>query len=351
MSTPDDERRVDRDIHLIPWSGKPSRWAYARSLARGGSSFVGVRASKLAPRLAELTERRELLHAYDVVWSHFLLTAPAAVAIPATARVLDADFSLGASARRAVDRPGARWRQRIYLRLDAAAITHRERRLSTRFDHIVVASELERERIGRVRVPVTVVPNAIPDPGPSAIAGRQRDGLLFVGSLDYGVNANAVASLVRDILPRVRSRLPGATLTIVGRNPGAEVLSLASAPGVSVIADAPSLDQFYDQARAVVAPLRGGGGTRIKLLEAMARSLAIVATPAAVEGLRLRHGASALVASDPDGLAEHCVALLRDPELAERLGRCAREVWSADHQPSRAREAILGVLDGLTVVG
>lgn len=342
MSASGDQQRAAAGVHLLPWPSSSSRWAYARSLARGGSAFVGVR-GRLSTRLREMAADGQLRPTYDLIWSHFLITAPAALSVPARVRVLDADFALGAAARRAVGGPS--FIQRTYLRLDAVAITRRERRLCGMFDLVTVASALERERLGDVARPVSVVPNVVPEPPPVSERSEVRDGLLFVGTLDYDANIDAVRYLVADVFPRVQVRVPTAQLTIVGRNPDWMTRRLAEAPGVRLVADAPSVEPFYATARAVVVPLRAGGGTRIKVLEAMARSLAIVATPAGIEGLRLHHGDDALVAADAAGLAAHCVALLQDPTLADRLGRGAHAVWNTDHRPSIAHEAILRALD------
>lgn len=346
MAEPGDELRADQAVHLVPRRSIRSRWAATKGLLQGGSPFVAVRATGLTERLRDLTDVGDLLPAYDLVWSHFLATAPTGLTVPAARRVLDADFAVGAAAKRAA-RLGVRRRQRIYLTLDAAAITRREQRLCGMFEHVVVVSELERSRLGQVGAPVTVVPNAVAGPSSQPAAAALRTGLLFVGSLDYDVNEAAVELLIREVLPHVRSQLPSAELTIVGRNPSDELVMLARAARVKLVANAPSLDSFYSNARAIVAPLRGGGGTRIKLLEAMASSLAIVGTPTAIDGLELRHGSSALVAADPAQLAEYCVAVLKDTALADRLGQNAHAVWSRDHQPTAARAAFSQVLESV----
>ena len=347
MGAPGDAGRVADGTHLVPWGSPPPRSAYAAGLLTGGSPFVQIRASGLSRRVHELRERGRISPRPDLVWCHFLLTAPAGLKVPASARVLDADFAAAAAARRWLQESNAVGRSRLYLRLDAAAITRRERQLCGMFDQLVVVSDSERQRLAHIRRPTTVVPNAVADEQFPQTASAERAGLLFVGSLDYGANVDAVAFFVREVLPLVRSRVPTAELTVVGRNPAQEVTVLARAPGVRLVADAPSLEPFYARARAVVAPLRSGGGTRIKVLEAMVRSLAIVATPTAVDGLRLEHGVAALVASQPAALAEHCVTVLSDAALAQRLGAAARSAWSRDHRPELARERLERVLDAV----
>jgi polysaccharide biosynthesis protein PslH len=342
-----DEQRAPADVHLVPWAEQPSRRRYATALARGGSAFVGVRESGLKTRLTQLQQEGSLRNSYELIWSHFLIMAPAALSVPGHYRVLDADMALGAAARRAAVRPDHGWRQRLYLRLDAAATTRRERQLVAQFPRVVVASELERERLGPGPHPVCVVPNAVAVDSTARPPGRRGNYLLFVGALDYGPNLEAVSFLVDEVIPYVRARMPAAELRIVGRNPSPEVVQLTAAADVELIGDAPSLEPHYAGARVAVAPLISGGGTRIKVLEAMARALPIVATPGGVEGIHLQHGISALIADDPREFAEHCLTVLRDESLARRLGGSAHAVWRLEHQPAVAREAILGVIDSL----
>jgi glycosyltransferase involved in cell wall biosynthesis len=116
---------------------------------------------------------------------------------------------------------------------------------------------------------------------------------------------------------------------------------------VELVANAPSLDSLYRGARLVVAPLRLGGGTRVKLLEAMAYGAAIVATETAAEGLALQDGANARIAGTPEAFARACSDLLADPDAAGQIGAAARETWLNLYTPEVARDAVMSLVNAL----
>jgi glycosyltransferase involved in cell wall biosynthesis len=169
---------------------------------------------------------------------------------------------------------------------------------------------------------VAVVPNAIrPPPSASGPSLPQRD-LLFVGNLSYGPNADGARWLCREVLPR----LDGPTVAIVGSRPGPEVLELEANRRVTVAADVPDVTPWYRAASVAVVPIRAGGGTRIKVLEAFAHRRPVVATGAGARGLGLAGSDGPVVTADrPDDFAAACKRLLDEPVLADRLARRGAE--------------------------
>lgn len=200
-----------------------------------------------------------------------------------------------------------------------------------RFDRVSVCSEHDREVVGRRvgHAGVVVVPNAVPRSAtPVAAAAPWGDArLLFVGSLGYLPNVDAAEWLALHLLPALTSRLGRPVhLDLVGRQPSAAVRALAANPAVRVYADVPDTAPFFRTASVAVAPLRAGGGTSIKVLEAFARGVPVVATPAGARGLDVVHGTHVLLADTVESFAEQCARIVEQPELAGHLVASARHL-------------------------
>jgi glycosyltransferase involved in cell wall biosynthesis len=182
---------------------------------------------------------------------------------------------------------------------------------------------------GRVRVnPYGMELPAAADP-----AAERPDTVLFTGTFAHLPNRDAARWLATEIMPAVRARRPEARLRLVGSAPPREVLDLRG-PGVEVIADAPSLAPHLEAAALVIAPVRSGGGMRIKVLEAMAAGKAVVTTPLGAEGFDVLDPAPPLAIADgAEPIAAATSELLADPAKRSDLGRDAREFAARWHTP------------------
>src|SRR5438105_15220220 len=183
---------------------------------------------------------------------------------------------------------------------------------------------------------VRVVPNAIPPLEAPLVA--QRHDVVFVGSLDWRPNADAAVLLAKEIWPRCRALLPGARLVIVGRNPPLNVQALAS-HDVAIEGSVPSVRPYLDRSFATAIPLRAGSGTRIKILEAWAAGVPVVASRIAAEGLPYRDAHDLLLAEEPREFARALVRLWRDRPLAARLVREAQRTVEP-FTPDRIAETV-----------
>jgi glycosyltransferase involved in cell wall biosynthesis len=204
-------------------------------------------------------------------------------------------------------------------------------------DRVCVCSEADRQRLlGRCRAEIAVWPNAV---RPPAARTPRRPGvfrLLFIGTLGYYPNRDAVEWFCSAILPLIArdARVPF-EVDIVGA--GAADLA---APGARLLGAVPDLQPVYDAAHAVVVPLRAGGGTRIKILEAFSYGRPVVATPMGIEGIDAVPDEHALVAESAEAFAAACVRLMSDWELGERLARNATELWACRYSGEALRRAV-----------
>jgi sugar transferase (PEP-CTERM/EpsH1 system associated) len=218
------------------------------------------------------------------------------------------------------------WAKRLLAYRTAHLLERSEQRLLSEADVHLVVSERERELL-KSRSPkaeVHVVPNGVDTAAFKATgAGRSgsneaRNTLLFVGSMDYHANVDAVVWFIREIWPAVSSQFPHLSFTIAGRNPGPKVRALASR-SVRVTGNVADVRPYYLSAAAVVVPLRVGSGTRLKILEAMAAGVPVVSTTLGSEGLDVTDGVHLLVGDSSSEFTSALIRLLRNSALAAAL--------------------------------
>ncbi len=158
---------------------------------------------------------------------------------------------------------------------------------------------------------------------------RERDpgSIVFLGSMDWMPNIDAVEWFVREIYPGIADRCPSASLSIVGRKPPRRVEALAEADAsIRVTGTVADVRPYLAEGSVCIVPLRAGGGTRIKIFEAMAAGLPVVSTRIGAEGLPLEDGVHCFLADEPGQFADRIVELLRNPDRARRMAETAAEL-------------------------
>jgi polysaccharide biosynthesis protein PslH len=199
------------------------------------------------------------------------------------------------------------------------------------FAHVVCSTR--EENVLKQREPdarIAVMENGVDTEYFRPDTGRKpHNRLVFVGQMSYHANADGIAWFVREIWPALRAQFPELMLDIVGSNPTPAVRALGSAGGISVTGTVADVRPYYRKAVAAIVPLLTGGGTRLKILEAMAAGTPVISTALGAEGLSVQPGLDVLIAGDSPAAWVKAVALLtKDDSRAEIATRARHTVCS-----------------------
>jgi len=208
-----------------------------------------------------------------------------------------------------------------------------------------VTSEREQQILqNRMGPDVYTLPNGV-DIDFYGTVGSSRSSppsLLFVGSMDYHANIDAVEWFVRETWPLLRKLRPDLRFTVVGRNPPSSIRALA-ADGIEITGTVDDVRPYYAQASAVVVPLRVGGGTRLKILEAMAARVPVVSTRLGAEGLHTMDQKDILLADAPGEIAAAVSLLMEDSVLSSALVEQGRQLVTRSYGWSHLGETLFQV--------
>ncbi len=229
--------------------------------------------------------------------------------------------------RRHAETAGNPARKALYA-MESKKMLRYEQAAVRKFQHVIAVSENDRSLITQWvdADRVTVVPTGVdlsqysPDPN----AAEPAPLVTFVGAMDWEPNVDGVQYFCSEVWPAIKSEVPGARFRIVGRNPVRRVEKWAS-ESIEVTGRVPSVIEHLRESAVVIVPLRIGGGTRLKIYEAMAAAKAVVSTTVGAEGLDVHNGRDIILADDARGFAQAVVMLLRDRELRRRYEKAAAE--------------------------
>jgi sugar transferase (PEP-CTERM/EpsH1 system associated) len=216
---------------------------------------------------------------------------------------------------------------RAYMTLQWRRMRAFERAACHRFDHVIAVSDVDADTMRRwYDAPrVSAVPTGVDLEAfrPSGNETPRPREIAFTGSMDWMPNEDGVNWFVEEVLPLVRTRYADVTFAIVGRHPTPRVRELERHDGVIVTGSVPDVRPYLERAAVFVVPLRIGGGTRLKIYEAMAMERAVVSTTIGAEGLPLKDGEEIVRADDAPSFARAICDLLSDPARANRIGKAA----------------------------
>lgn len=343
-------------VHAKVWGDRPGifnpEWARARAAA-----LFQVNPDRLRDIRALVEDFLEGVPGggtLDVIYAFRQVVAPSAIACigagscPPRVTLLDLDDDECARTEPFALLHEHSGRQELAQRLrrDLPQLTLARQMIMSRFQHVLLANP-EDQRHLQERYPAVAfsqLPNVIREPARSA-EHQELDPhrILFVGTLDYFPNEDAVTQFVRNVLPRIRVADPRMHLRIVGVGESDAVAAVSNAAGVQLVGAVPELGSEYAAAAMAVVPLRAGSGTRIKILEAFAHGVPVVSTPLGAAGLAVTDGVELLLAEAPEDFAAACLRLGRDRSLRDRLVRAAG-AWVREHHSTAT---VARILEGL----
>jgi glycosyltransferase involved in cell wall biosynthesis len=332
----DSLRKLISDVHVIerPYSsGRSKRLAQVASIVSPSPHQVrDLHSIEMQSAIDELLSSRD----FDVVqvessqMSGFRYGSSAAV-------ILD-EHNIEYELLQRVQQGERSWLRRFYNQVEYRKFRPVEQRSWRTADGCVVTSDREQAIVSAhaPSTPVMVVPNGV-DANFFAPRGLDigADTLVFNGLMAYRPNLDAATYLVQEIMPAVERVRPGATLTIVGDGYPSDLESLRR-PNVLVTGKVPDIRPYLERAAVVVVPVRMGGGTRLKVVEALAMSKAVVSTSIGCEGIQVRDGEHLLRADDTEGFAASIGLVLSDSERGTALGRAGRSLVMEKYSWERA---------------
>jgi polysaccharide biosynthesis protein PslH len=313
-----------RTIHGASLDGgaRSQMAAYLRSLIQ----FVPYAVGKFThPAVRTAVAAAMQAGEFDVAVCDFLsasLNFPAALSLPTVLFQHNVETSLWQRLAAAAANPALR----LAYTLEAAKMARYEKAALRRFHHIIAVSDSDRRQMLAMypRGAISVVPTGVDTRQFVAVAPSpdHPPRIVFLGSMDWEPNIDAVQYFCREIFPSIRAKFPAAVFQIVGRNPHPSVRQLASG-AVEVTGTVPSVAEYLRKATVVVVPLRIGGGTRLKIFEAMAAGKAVVSTTIGAEGLAVESGRDILLADTATAFADAASLLLGDSNLRHGYERAA----------------------------
>ena len=227
-----------------------------------------------------------------------------------------------------------RWPAALYSLIQWAKLRRYEQMVCSRAEAVVAVSEPDRSALVQL-VPdrlIDVVPNGIdldeypypPPPQPQAPPAT----LVFTGKMDYRPNVDAILWFAQQVLPRIQEQRPGVRLQVVGMNPHRRLERLDGQSGIDLTGAVKDVQPYIYGAAVYVVPLRVGGGTRFKVLEALASGKPMVSTSLGIEGLNLQDGRELLIADELETFADAVLLLLEDQtsggKFCSELGKAGR---------------------------
>lgn len=343
-------RGVFGSYTAVPWqeTKKYSPKFYKELLTNQFSAVPYFLGKCCLPRFRSTVETLLAKEHFDLLFCDFLHTAAPLLGCSFTPKVVfehNVEFLLRKRKWQVEKHPvrrmvfGAEWRKTRPL----------EALVCRSFDHVLTVSDDDQQTIQKEfgidrisTVPTGVDTDFFCPAGSPSVPGR----MVFVGSMDWDPNEDGVVWFLERVYPLIRQAASHASFVVVGRNPSSRLRAIAAkSSSVEVTGAVPDVRPYLSQAEVVVVPLRVGGGTRIKIPEAMAMAKAVVSTPIGAEGLPFQDGKQIRLAEQPQDFANAAVEILKNVHLRQGLENAARKEVVANHGWEAVVDSVEGVLD------
>ena len=319
----------ERVISLPYAAPKAGSMRFAGALARSWTSGLPVDLSKWrVPAFCAEVEWILGTGAVDICVADFLYAAvnvPSETSVPVILFAHNVEHMiwkrLAANEKRLL--------RRALLEVEWRKVRNSERDVCARAQAVIAVSPLDAALLlensprARVRSMPTGVDTAYFSPNGTPESDAH---LVFSGAMDWYPNEDAMLFFMTEILPLIRQEIRTVTMTIVGRNPSARLRHAGDAAGVRITGTVDDVRSFIDEGAVYVVPLRIGGGTRLKIFEALSMGKAVVSTSVGAEGLPLMHEQHYVRADEPKDFSRAVVSLLRDPMRRQALGTAGRKL-------------------------
>jgi glycosyltransferase involved in cell wall biosynthesis len=315
-----------RLFYVPHWAPKRNSAAFAAQLAAGLFSRLPVPIARYRSQaMRELLSRIVREERYDSIVCDFITPAPN---LPSIASSVVFQHNVETMIWRRYSQNAPNLAGKMYLNLQARRMFHFEREICQTARHVIAVSKedsrLMRDMFGLSDVSTVATGVDVESFTPTQTAARS--GLVFVGSMDWLPNIDGIRWFCAEVWPMIARQMPQCTLTVVGREPTREIEALAARdPRIGVTGTVPDVRPYLWNAAASIVPLRIGGGTRMKIFEAMAARLPVVSTAIGAEGLDVHPPRDIRIADEPAGFAAECIDLLSNKAVCDRQ---AEDAWN-----------------------
>ncbi len=332
----DDELINDARNHLLQYCKTvdfftlwPKKSILHKYIAFAAGFFYTLPFSTLAHKSIQYRRRMQtILHENDIDVVHFdtIGLAPY-LEYTANAATLITHHNIESTLMHRRSKVEKTWLGRYYVALQSLRLRKYEISESPRFDLNVMVSGTDEDELKSMThdIKTVVVPNGVDVEYFSVRNENQSNTIIYTGGMNMFANKDAVMHLIDDIWPQIKSRVPDAVFKIIGQDPPAELLAIAAEDkDIQVLGYVDDIRPYVAESAVYVVPLRVGGGTRLKVLDALSQGKAIVSTSVGCEGITVTHGENIFIEDDDDAFANRVVELFNDQSLRKRLGLNAR---------------------------